>query len=310
MNTKSKLIYLVPFLLIFVYGCTNVYTPPTYQQMNSTYIIQEPTSNTSNTTVVPIVPKYTIPVPHPGNLTVYFIDVGQGDATFIVDDKNTTMLIDAGPQPGTVVSFIRNLGFNKINYFITTHPHADHIGGAADVELRLHPDFVYDNGLSEDTKAYRQYQAAWTNHTTISTDMILDFGDVYTEVIVPYDDGKGFSKNTNDNSVVVRMKYQNVTFLFTGDCESDCEERILDSDVSANFLKVGHHGSSTSSSLFFLQKVRPVLGVISVGTGNTYGHPAADTMERYKYLGIQTYRTDELGNIMITTDGWRYAVET
>ena len=285
------------FFSFFLIGC-------------QTQVAQQPIptvpQNTTQEVAPTSTPTITMPQPYYGNLTVYFINVGQGDSIFVLAPNNHTMLIDCGKSDkGTeIVSFIRNLGFNKISILVTTHPDADHIGGCAYVMQKLNPDIVYDNGLQKDTNTYREYLVQIKNHQLVATDSLFDFNDIYSQFIVGYD-SIGFSNDDNDNSVLVKLQYNKIKFLFTGDCEEDCEDRISDSDLSSTILKVAHHGSKSSSSMVFLNKVNPEVSIISVGE-NSYGHPSHEVIDRLFYKNSKVYRTDIDGHIIITTDGINY----
>lgn len=305
----KKIIYVCGVILLFLLvGCQTIYIQP----INNT-LPSEPSGNNTNTTIT-LPEENSVPFAtlHQGNLTAYFIDVSQGDAIFIVTPDDKTMLIDGGEKEygNAVVNFIRNLGYIKIDYVLATHPDADHIGGLAYSISKLKPSLIFDNGQRKDTLVYKEYNATWTsNHNIVSYDSILDFGDAITFFIVPYDDGNGFSSNMNDNSILLKVTYGNINYLFTGDCGEDCEIRVSDSDLRADVLKVGHHGSCTSSITYFLNKVKPKYSVISVGDNN-YGHPCQDTLSRLNIVGSKVYRTDEKGTIIATTDGKNVTIIT
>lgn len=316
MDTKVKLVLAIMAAMLLV-GCNQF--PFLNQQNNTntttattqTSTLPNATNATANNTLPPPPPSLIIPPFYSGNLTAYVINVGQGDSIFVIGPNNKTMLIDCGPtEAGTkVVQFVRNLGFATIDYLVVSHPHEDHIGGCPLAILKLKPTNIFDNGHSYTTEAYKNYAAVWTNHTAIDTDKPFDFDMVYAQFIVPYDDGQGFSSNENDNSVLVKLTYNNVAYLFEGDCESDCEARVINSNLAANILKVGHHGSRTSSSLLFLNAVHPSIAAISAGLNNQYGHPHAETLEKLKQKAVTVYRTDQDGSIVITTDGKTIGVE-
>lgn len=294
--------------MLFIFGCTQ----PQVQVANTTPIIQEQVVNTTNTTIV--VEEQTDFITYPkvfdGNLTAYFIDVGQGDSILLVTPDRKTMLIDGGSKSkGPIItSFIRNLGFSKLDYVVNTNPDADHIGGLIYTIQKLKPTLIIDNGLEKDTETYREYKTLLTNntHKIIYYDSPFDFGEgILFSFIVPYDDGQGYSKEVNDNSVIIKVSYKDVTYLLMGDCSEECESRIEDSDLDADVLKVAHHGSCSSSTLFFLDGVTPKISVIQSGENNQYGHPCPDVLDRLKNSEI--YRNDLDGNIMVTTDGYNIA---
>jgi beta-lactamase superfamily II metal-dependent hydrolase len=245
-------------------------------------------------------------------LSVYFLDVGQGDSELIVADGRA-MLIDAGePQYGdTVVSDIQKLGITKLDYIIATHPHSDHIGGLPDVMKNFDVDkiiapklpdkqvpttTVYKNFIDEaKKKGYKLTQAKAGD--------VYDLGDAVFTILSP-DPGATYD-DLNDYSVVIRLVYGKTSWLFTGDAEKPAENAILKSGrtVSADILKVGHHGSANSSTADFLKAVKPQAAVIEVGAGNTYGLPTDAALKRIKVYTSKIYRTDEDGIVVFTSDG-------
>ena len=315
----EKNISLIILSLIFIVACSPQTNPVIKKNITNVADVVVEQANITNTTIIEI-PSYTIsPIPslHPGNLTIYFIDVGQGDRIFIIAPNRETMLIDGGRQNKgpEIVSLIRNLGYNKIDYVVASHPDADHIGGLIYAIPKLKPRIIVDNNLKKDTQTYKEYLSTWENSTEISHqavyyDSSLDFAEgVITSLIVPYDDGEGYKSDDNENSILVKLTYKNTSFLFTGDCEEDCEIRIGDSNLDSDVLKVGHHGSCKSSTMFFLNKVSPMYSVIQVGE-NSYGHPCIDSLSRLEYVKSRIYRTDQSGTIIFTTDGENISILT
>lgn len=239
-------------------------------------------------------------------LSVHFFDVGQGDCIIITQGEHA-MMIDAGDNDkGTAVqAYLNYLGIDTLEYFILTHPDADHIGGADvilykfDCETILMPDKETDTRTYDDViqamKA-KGYKAAHPQPGDSYT-----FGGASFTVLGPL---KEYADN-NNNSVVIRMTYGENSFLFTGDAEEEAEADLLKEglDVHADVLKAGHHGSSTSTSDAFLEAVAPEYAVISCGEGNKYGHPHAETMNKFRQNGITVYRTDEQGTVIASSDG-------
>ncbi len=239
-------------------------------------------------------------------MRVHFIDVGQADSTFIELGNGQTMLIDAGRSgdASTIISYIRNLQYSSIDFVVATHPHDDHIGGMADVlnsfeigkmymPKQAHTISAFDNMLDViENKNIELYTAkAGVNITTsgiISIDIIAPLADSYS--------------NINNCSAIVKVTYGKTAMLFTGDSEQEIEAQLLNSGLDADVLKVGHHGSHSSSSKSFIQAVSPEIAVISVGEGNSYGHPHADTLAILNDVGADIYRTDEVGTVIITAD--------
>ena len=240
------------------------------------------------------------------NLKVHFIDVGQGDAVFLEFPNGDTMLIDAGEKEyGTTVSeYIKNLGYNTVSYIIGTHPHSDHIGGLAEIIRGFNIGSVYLPKASSTTKTFEDLLDAIKDkglliNTAKAGAVIIEKDNLKAEVLSPVKDEY---TDLNDYSVVLKITYINNSFLFTGDAEAGVEADI-ERNLSADVLKVGHHGSSTSSSKAFLEKVSPKYAVISCGSDNKYGHPHIEVINRLKKLNVTILRTDIHGNIVLSSDG-------
>lgn len=239
-------------------------------------------------------------------LRVSFIDVGQGDSEFIELPNGETMLIDAGTNETgkNVVDYIKSLGYTSIDYVVGTHPHEDHIGGLDDVIKTFDIGSIYMPKVTADTKTFEDVlDAAESKNLMINTAKsgvsIMDTEDLSVKFLAPTLD---IYENTNDYSAVVKVVYGDTSYLFTGDAEEFSESLITD-DVNADVLKVGHHGSSTSTSTEFLKKVSPSSAVISCGKDNSYGHPHSETLQKLADMGTAVYRTDELGTIVSVSDG-------
>jgi len=249
--------------------------------------------------------------PSGGNLSVYYIDVGQGDSILIITPENKTMLIDAGDSwsHSTVTNFLSDKGIHTLDAFIATHPDADHVGGADEVLEQFDILGIYHPGYEKNTSIYREFITAVENEgCPVYTDDDFDIGDFInfsTNVTcqITYVDKNAV--DSNDASIVLRIVYKEVSFLFTGDISSSVESIILNQnvDVDVDILKVAHHGSGYSTSNAFLDTVTPSVSVISVGGSNTYGHPAEETLSRLRNHGSLIYRTDQNGTVTITTNG-------
>ena len=239
-----------------------------------------------------------------GLMRVHFIDVGQADSTFIELGNGQTMLIDAGLGGDDVVNYIRNLQYSSIDFVVATHPHDDHIGGMATVldsfeigkmymPRQEHTISAFTNMLDViENKSIELHEAkAGVNITTsgiIKIDILAPFAESYS--------------NLNNCSAVVKLTYGETVMLFTGDAEQVIETQLLDSDIDADVLKVGHHGAGSASSRSFIKEVSPEVAVISCGENNKYGHPHADTLAILNEVGAKIYRTDEQGTIQVTAD--------
>lgn len=244
-------------------------------------------------------------------LRVHFIDVGQGDSIYIQAPNQYDILIDAGNNADgpTVVSYLKTQGVDDIEIMVATHAHEDHMGGLDDVLKAFVVEQIIDSGEKATTKTYKDYWAAvQAEKANYREDNNLDFNLGDNILFYVIETGDQYS-NTNNNSVLTKLDYHNVEFLFTGDMEADVESLILAKDIQADILKVGHHGSRSSTSDDFLKKVNPAAAVISVEEGNSYGHPHQETMDRLAAFGIDTYMTT-VGDIICTTDGNKYTFNT
>ena len=241
-------------------------------------------------------------------LTVSFIDVGQGDST-LIECGGEVMLIDAGiyGERYTVTNYISNRGIKNIDYCVATHPHSDHIGGMSQVIYNFNVEnLVYPVcEADEDNMNYVLDACDERGVNYINPDIgnTFSLGDATITVLSP----KRYAEyeNTNNYSLVLKLQYEDVSFLFMSDAEAKVEKEILRSgmDVSADVLKCGHHGSSTSSSEKFIDAVNPAAAVISCGKNNDYGHPHKETKELLNRRNILMYRTDESSHIVACSDG-------
>lgn len=248
-------------------------------------------------------------VPVDGEAMVTFIDVGQGDST-LVQSAGHVMLIDTGDRDDKDVlkKYLRSCSIEKIDYLVLTHPHADHIGEAAeiirefDVEKVIAPDIP--ENLIPTTAVFEDLLDAMDEKGmkfTRAENDSFELGEMQVEEFVPI----GNYSDLNDHSVVLRLKYGKNSFLVTGDCSEDEEYELLDrgGSVSADVLKVGHHGSKTSTTQAWLESVDPEYAVISCGANNRYGHPADETVERIEDFGAKLYITAEDGSVTFISDG-------
>lgn len=250
----------------------------------------------------------------PDSVRVHFLDVGQADCEFIELPNGQTMLIDAGDN-GTendVIGYISALGYDAIDYVVATHPHADHIGGMAEVLDRFEIGKIYMPRKSHTSKTFEDMLTVIQNknislnaaETGVS---ILSDGDLNISILSPSDVS---GSDLNNVSAVVKLDYGKSSFLFMGDAEAEIESGLLNQDIDSDILKVGHHGSKTSSSDAFIAAVSPIHAVISCGVDNDYGHPAEETLETLDKYGVTVHRTDLDGTIVVTGDkGGDYTID-
>lgn len=249
-----------------------------------------------------------------GGLAVYFVDVGQGDGAVVVCDGKT-LVIDGGPLESGVkmVDILQNtLHVSTVDVMIGTHPHADHIGGLPDVIGAFKVKKLYSPVDEFEAKPFeamkRAADAKKLKITVPQAGQRFSLGSAKVEFLAPL----GIYDNVNDISLVVKITYGQTTFLFTGDAERPSEYDMADSDekLSATVLKVGHHGSNTSSTYVFLRKVMPTYAVISCGRDNSYGHPHTEVLSRLADVGATVYRTDERGTITCRSNGEKVTFKT
>lgn len=245
-------------------------------------------------------------------VSVHFIDVGQGDAIFIELTDGRTMLIDAGPNDmgKTVLSYIKKLGYERIDYVLCTHPHEDHIGGMDTVIDALEIGTVYMPKIEYTTKTYSDVlesisQKGLTVETAKAGVEILKEDGLEITLLSPVRDD---NTDLNDWSAVCKIKYNDTAFLFMGDASTENESEIT-GDVSADVIKIGHHGSSTSTSEQFLKRVNPQYAVISVAKDNDYGYPHYEITERLAAANVKVYRTDKNGTVIFTSNGTEITVK-
>lgn len=240
-------------------------------------------------------------------LQVHFIDVGQGDSILIRQGEES-MLIDAGENKAgnKVVEYCKNQGITELEYVVGTHPHEDHIGGMDDVINNIDVNEIMLTKSEYTNSTYEDVLSAAKEHNVKeiypATGEIFSLGDAVFTIMAP---NRSDYLEVNNESLVIKMTYGNVSYLFCGDAEIESEYDMVENgvDLSADVIKLGHHGSNTSSSQMILKTVKPSYAIISVGKDNSYGHPAAEILNRLKEYGIRYFRTDKEGNIISVTDG-------
>lgn len=251
--------------------------------------------------------------PASGTLSVHYLDVGQGDSIFIELPNKKCMLIDAGENMygKSITEYITNLGYSKIDYLVATHPHADHIGSMAYVVNHNDIGEIYMPKVATTTKTYEKLLTAISDKglkvKSAKAGMnIVDDGDFSIDILAPVTIEED---DLNNCSIILKMNYKGDSFLFLGDAEKK-ELETVTADMSAEVLKVGHHGSRTSTTKALLEEVNPKYAVISLGKGNSYGHPHKITLELLDEFNVETYRTDQDGTIVISTEGSGVTIKT
>ena len=252
------------------------------------------------------VPRNDYPTTQADSLSVHYIDVGQADCA-LLECGGQYMIIDGGnvDDSDLVVTYLQDQGVEQLHTVVCTHAHEDHVGGLAAVlavyptEQILSPTRTYSSACFDDFLYYADQQDIAITIPDPGDSFYL--GNAEVTVLGPV---KSYAA-PNNTSIVVKVEFGDTSFLFTGDMEKDAETDMLDygMDVSADVLKVGHHGSSTSTGYRFLYEVDPEYAVISVGTDNTYGHPHRETIAILGDAGVPMLRTDELGTILAVSDG-------
>lgn len=241
-------------------------------------------------------------------MVTHFIDVGQGDC-ILVQVNNKNLLIDSGTSDSytKVISYLKSNNITKLDYIIATHPHDDHIGGMASIIKAFRIGDFYAPKITASTEAFedmiRALKSKGIKIKIARPNITLDLGPSATCLMLA--PNKTTYKDANNYSCVLKVSYKNSTYLFTGDIQELSENEILNKgyDLHAEVLKVAHHGSNTSTTQEFLNRVWPKIAIISCGTYNSYGHPNKETLDKLKKLNCIIYRTDLDKNIVLISDG-------
>ncbi len=241
-------------------------------------------------------------------LMVAFLDVGQGDAIFIQSPDGNQILIDGGPNKAVLSQLSRAMPFydRSIDALILTHPHQDHLSGLVEVLEKYDIDLILSSGDSAPTAEYAKWskliEEKGIKSVLVRRGTRLNLGGgVYFDALLP--DVFTDTENQHQNMVVGRLTYGDICFLLMGDAEREQEFKILRDDIDCEVLKVGHHGSKTSSGEAFLKKVSPNIAIIQVGEKNRYGHPYGAVLERLAAVSAKVFRADSDGAIIMESDG-------
>lgn len=247
-------------------------------------------------------------------LEVHFIDIGQGDSTYIKYPNGKNLLIDGGSKSKAeiLINYLNNQGIEEIDTIIATHPHEDHIGSLPEVIRNFKVNNMYLPKKTSNTNIFEELLLeVKKNKISLKEGKkdlnLLKENNFSVDLLWP----DGDYKNTNNNSIVTKITYGNIKTLIMADAEKEVEKALGNdkNNIKADILRVGHHGSNTSSTLDFLKKVNPKYSIISVGEGNKYGHPDMEAMENLKEIKTEVLRTDRDGNIVFYIDGKNIEVD-
>ena len=289
------------FLMTIMSACGTGTTPSSNQPQQEGRTTEQATASPSET------------LQGNAEMKVHFINVGQGDSILIQTPEGKTLLVDGGKKAAgeKVVAYLKKSGVTTIDRLVATHPDADHIGGLLDVLNEFKVKKVIDSGKDHTSETYIDYlklvdQKDIPFHIAKTGETVALDPSVNIKVLNSGDTAP--TDENNDASVVLKITYNQFSVLLTGDAPIDVEKQMMQNDdVSATVLKPGHHGSETSSSMAFLQAVKPKVAVLSYGENN-YGHPNAAVVERLRKVGAKVYSTEASGDIVISTDGKSYSV--
>ena len=275
MKVKIKIVFSILFIILFLNGCT---------------LFNELTKIDNNL------------------LTIHYIDVGQGDS-ILIQYKSKNMLIDAGPKESSsdLLSYLKKFNIYDFKYVIATHPHEDHIGAMDKIIDRYPIAAFYAPKITTNTKTFNSMISSLHNKSLkinkAAAGVTLNFdNDLKCMLIAP---NKTDYKDINNYSSVLKIVFKDTSFIFMGDAQKLSEDEILNENynLQSDVIKIGHHGSRTSSSEDFIKKVNPKIAIISCGASNDFGHPHKPTLSLLQTLNVKLYRTDKNGSIILTSDG-------
>ena len=249
-------------------------------------------------------------VPLEENLKVYFIDVGEADST-LINSNNHFMLIDAGNNEDgeKLVKYLKSLGVSKLDYVILTHAHEDHVGGmdniirSFDIGSFYMPDVAFTSTTFKET--INELENKGLKYKVPSIGDTISLGESKVKFLYVNDN----EEDINSNSIVSKLTYKNTSFLFTGDTTWEVEDILKSEDIKSNVLKASHHGSNDGANYQFLKALKSEVVVISCGANNDYGHPHEKALDKFKSLGMEIYRTDLDGTIIISSNGEELSID-
>ena len=246
------------------------------------------------------------------DMQVHFIDVGQGDSMLIQTPSNKTILIDGGPPEAgeKVVSYLKEQRISSIDLLVATHPDIDHIGGLPHVMKEVQVKNILDSGKLHSTKTYTDYlEQIRKQNIPVQIAMENEKVKLDPALTIRILNTYGATKTNNQSSIVLKITYEEVDFLFMSDIEMEQEKKLLeDHNLEAEIIKVAHHGSNTSTSFPFLQEVKPETALLTYSKANDFGHPVDRVIDNLNKINATIYSTAAFGDIVIRTDGKNYVV--
>ncbi|RKQ31385.1 ComEC/Rec2 family competence protein [Oceanobacillus halophilus] len=258
-----------------------------------------------------ITPIHSFAEPKP-DMDVHFIDVGQGDSILIETPSGKTILIDGGPPEAgdKVVNYLKDKEIREIDLLIATHPDFDHIGGLVKVMKSIEVKQILDTGKVHLTRSFAKYvseirkQKIPTKIAKKNQRIRID-----RELRIKVLNSQNDNNSNNESSIVLKISYDDIDFLLMGDVKMEQERSLMEKyDISADIIKVAHHGSDTSTSLAFLEYVKPQIAILTYRVGNDYGHPVERVIENLERIDANIYSTAAYGDVVIKTNGYDYFV--
>lgn len=298
-SIMRKILFVIGCIL-FLVGCSS-----NQNTISNNDEINNRTKTTETEATEPISSKKDL-------LRVHFIDVGQGDSILIESPNHHYMLVDGGTRSAgqDVVAYLSSLKINKLDYVVATHPDADHIGGLISILNSIEINNFIDSGKVHTSATYEEILKL-----VQSKNISFDVAEINDELLLDEKlqisvlSANENAKDNNDASIVLKVVYDNISFLLTGDAGVELEKEMVDNfNMSATILKAGHHGSNTSSFLPFIKEVKPEVTILSYGQDNSYGHPHYEVIQNLQQVGSKIYGTAESGTIIVETDGRQYEV--